>query len=1481
MSKAKRVSEHKQEVTLDTPEFIPRKSPAKKAPGSAVHRTRNTGAEPVSSHAREGRTLRKCWQKTCASVKKRNSKTEPKRFLNETEQQIANTLKNVMKRHKPSKGVWASIVKHARHATTGPKPQDAHSLSVFVTEDFLTECALKFSGNTGSSFMNVMSIADEEARDHYTKSYRSPTFTRMLDGVRNAYQDGTLGSLFELDDTFVRFVEDFIEHDEDTTIDEGLSVQKKGGQYSGSPKWEKENLLESAIDILRGNSYRVLSVNWLFIRSLAAAYIKLRRERRLHLPEDCLSDKELGEMFMLERKCIINLYGSALFSAYTEEIQKEAQEAFRKANPNLSRALSFADVIGRHNDKILSAYVLCMIGAILCGAMGVPAAPVLGPVLAAGATISIVPKLPLVGLAVKETYHNIAEQFARMTGAQVNVVNETIQISMPAAATAGAGASGAAAAAAAALSPTEKFAAAMANTSTTVTNYAGMPATAATLIMTYAVFPRIMFSGYEGKWISKYIEADGGEFDAPSLISPLVASMGIKLFMNTTLCVTPHLKNEALFTVLGLSLYRLYLPLSLIEQPSKVRNFYEIAMSVTARKERSNFAYNSKASIAACVGALAVEFGLHCLSTFVPGVPPGLVVALQSLLRCARIAGWAGPIWHARRTGNVEYSSYFERLFWTDGVKALTAPVILGLFEVCAPYPIANSALLTGDIVVSVFPDIKNAQLMGALTKASGRLAALSSFMRRNGISQEQILELCVATSMEKNPEVAEKTLQRILEKYLNKDQYKDLGLDGIIDDDEDEELEQEEKNGVPRKKIVFEEEDWGDKDDFLNKENFDRNRLSKEDYQKLLGISLLDGDELTPEQERDLLDNGFDSVTEEDYQQLFGALSKKHPFLPLISSGSDLTEEQEDAIRESTRKYDAFSNQEKARINRSVDKFEWHYQEQLASQFTESQKQGLLVAMERFEEEYLDSLPDVLTADQRASIHRSLQNFKGRLKGIIPELEEEEELEYFADHSHDDVRGGKTLVDPRRSVAFSKVIRVSERMGAAPKSRPYHHKESAGHASSTRDGDYVRVCLQSRGTTGRKVHTVAPAAVPISSWGRSRVPFGGLAEKMLEPGDSGSARDYYEDLTPKIYEPEEYEEIETGRYGSLSSGRVNEVLQPGKGVGARSQEEYEEASRGSGFDSRVREILHSDKEAEADRRGSAKSVIVPTTSKSGREEEPESCQEKGGDHPKARRARGSQQECYEDQHLSQSSERRVIKKINGEEVQSSRDGFSLSAKILSALNGDSGEDLSEVEEDYIQYRHQHRNAPTGRAASRQTRGGRRRAVKEFHNFSDQRDIGDRFGFSPDDGYHHRVSHYDIDDVHEGAEHVRITPSFGYAGGGTGESVHYDEESSVAQRRNVRQASAAVPTRGSGIKTTRARRRVAEVSQPAPTRTVAQYTEQPVPPAIKSRKVNTSKKPMSLQEAWEGQNRTQQGKPSSKVVGQSLEGRHKDTRHRL
>ncbi|MGN7678636.1 MAG: Cpg1 family polymorphic protein [Anaplasma sp.] len=1493
MPRGKKISEREQEMAPDTSEFTSRRSTARKASESAARKTHNTGAGPVPSHAHGGKTLRKRWQQTSASVKK-GAVTTPKGFLNETEQQLTNTLKNVMNRHKPSKGFWGKVVKKARQTTTGPKPQDAHNLSVFVTEDFLTECALKFSGNTGSAFMSVMSIADKEAMDHYTKTYRSPTFAKMLEGVRDAYRAGTLGNLFELDDTFVKFVEEFIEDDDDITLEKGLSVQKKDA--SGSHQWEKEDLLASAMDILRGDSYRVLSVNWLLLRSLATAYIKLRREKRLYLPEDCPSDKELGEMFTLERKCMINLYGSALFSAYAEDIQREAQEAFKKANPVVSKSLAFADSVGKHNNKILSAYVLCMIGAILCGAMGVSAAPVLGPILAAGATISILPKLPLLGVAAKETYQNIAEQFARMTGAQVNVVNETIQISMPAAAgaaaTAGAATVGTAAAAApavaaagaaapvaaatgaaaagtaaAALSPTAKFAAAMANNTTTITNYAGMPATATTLIMMYAVFPRIMFSGYQGKWISKYIETDGsGEFDPPSLISPLVASMGIKLFMNTMLCVTPHLKNEALFTVLGLSLYRLYLPLSLIEQPSKVKNFYEVAMSVSARQDRSDFTYSNKTSIAACVGALAVEFGLHCLSTFVPGVPPGMIMALQSLLRCARIAGWAGPIWHARRKGNVEYTNYFERLFWTDGVKALTAPAILGLFEVCAPYPIANTALLTSDIVVSVFPDMKNAQLMGALTKASGRLAALSSFMRRNNISPEQVLELCVATSMEENPEVAEKTLQRILEKYLSKDQYKDLGLDGIIDDDEeDEELEQEQEEKAPRKRIAFEEEDWGDEDDLLNKKDLDFDQLSKEDYQKLLGIPLLGKDELTPAQKRDLLDNGFDSVKEEDYQQLFGALSKKHPFLSLISSGNNLTEEEEEAIRESTRRYNEFSDKEKAKINRSVDKFERHYQNQLASQFTESQKQGLLVAVENFEEEYLSSLPDVLTKEQRNSIRRSLQNFKDRLKGIAPDLEEEEELEYAVDSVRDDFHDGETLVASRRGAAPSKVIRVSERMGATSKSRSYYGEERISrHASSIRDDECVRIHPQSRDTTGRGIRTTSSVAVPISSLEGSGVPFGGLASKMLGSEHRGSTRDYYEDVAPEAYESEEEDEVETGR-GSGFNGRVNKILRSGKGTGARDQEEDEEAGRGSEFNGRVKKILQSDKEEEVDRRGSAKSVTVPTKSKSKREEEPESPRARSG----ARRARSNQQqeEYDEDQHQPRSS-RKVVKKINRKEARSSHGGSSLSDRILNALNGDSEEDLSEMEEDDIQYRYQ--SASTGLTAPRQIRG--RGEVEEFDDFSDPAGIRDQFGLSSSgNGRHLRVSRYDVDDVHEGAEHVRITPSFGYAGGNAGGSGYYDEEASGgARRRNVKQTSAV---------STRARGRVAEASRSAPTRTAAQHTqltERSSAPATKSRRVNTSKRPMSLQEAWEGQNR-----PGSRVVGQSLErgGRNNTTRH--
>ncbi|ACM49154.1 Cpg1 family polymorphic protein [Anaplasma marginale] len=898
----------------------------------------------------------------------------PKRFIDATETHLIELLQTTMKQHNPWTGLKGKAVGLLRDITI-PKPQDAHNLSVFVTEDFLSKIAGTYEReHVGGAFMTVLSLADEEVREHYLRPNRSQTFARMLIEFRNALKAGHIeGSLSDLS-TFTDFVEKIVNqsvggitYEQGVVIDtmddtipkegdptpmeralndkKGVKLKKKkaesqtAGMYlgSGGSSGNREDAAKSAVEILIGKDYRLLSPDWLIMRSLAIAYLLKRKEMGLPVEERCPDEEDLEAMFHQERKCAALLYGCVLLSTYVEEIRQEAIRAYEKANPKVSKILKMCKKISEHSGKVLVAYTSFMAASLIATL----ASGGVGPAAVCGAALGYTAAAGSLALS--------APQLGLLAAQGVKSLGKTLGI------TAAEGAA-ATAAAGAAVESTTAAATATAAEVARFTSPVALPATIMQTLMMYITFPRIMFSGYEGEWIRKYTESDGGkkEFKPPSMWSPLVASMGIKLMMNTMLGFTPHIEYKPLTTALGWSLYRLYLPLSLIEQPSKVRNAYEVAIAATSRKDVSNFPYSTKTTILCCLVGLAVELALHAA---VGTMPTAVSQALNFLVKTARIGAWIGPIIHARRHGNPVYTREFEQVFWTDGFKALTAPPILLLFEIASSSPTFNTAVLAGDILISVIPDVICGNKLGALNVTAGKIVALESLMR-TALSQKSLLELSVAMAVQEEPSAAQEHLQTLLEKHFGKDQYKDLGLDIKLDEDGTRNLSLE----AERKwRAVIENAVSSDAED-------GEVNLSADQVQDLIR-------ELAEVYSKSDTNKGANNSDEET---VLRALEGQHPFLAVLR-GSELTKEQKAAMKASAEKLSKLDADTQKRINKALDDFEEEYHNRLIATMTDKQREMLAQAVDQL----LDNikLPDALTRQQKNDLKKSVESFRDRVR--------------------------------------------------------------------------------------------------------------------------------------------------------------------------------------------------------------------------------------------------------------------------------------------------------------------------------------------------------------------------------------------------------------------------------------------------------------------------------------------------------------------
>ena len=738
----------------------------------------------------------------------------PRRFLNSTETALVSLVKKVMQRHKPyGPGLRRSFINFVRSFSVGSKPRDAHSLSVLVTEDLLVEVTNEFdSADISSSFVNVMSLADEEVLGHYSRSGRSPFFASMLTELLEELK--TRGSYYnnEWDLSFFQgFVSRFL--------------------FNHKENLSNEHLNQALEILISPGHYRLLSVNWLLLRFLAAGYVEVARgasgvqqgfvassssqtraslrgvftsgheevdndretveavrsSETLSNMQDGSQSQHFGLLFVLpEReslKCMLedeveammSLYSLVLFGQYVNEEYQTSKTYFKQAYPAIDWILmKCGALLGRIGSASMVFYMGSMVGAILAMVSGE-----MGQGESQGtANLSALQKY--VGM-VESVFTNMV--YPRATS---NSTGNTL---------------------------TEIFASAQAPR---LQNYSAMPASLSVLIIMYLSIPIIMFGGFASKWISSKIESRGGaRFVQPKLMSPIVVTQGFRLVLNTLLTGTAHIAERATNEFLNWTVKRIYLPISLTSQPAKTTSFINAAMAASPTNRHRQVTLSTKKCIIATLLAIPPEFGVHALTNAEQlgySYNPTLKVVgliLNTILKCGRICGLFAPSLYARKytPDDYAYSSYFEQLLWIDGVKAITAPAVLIGLDL-AVGPLASTIVLTLDSLVSFIPDIMLGIRYDMLNKTASKLTALNTWLYRNNLSSQEVLKLAAMATLEDVPGAAQASLMYMLEKRLKKNIVQDLGMDLILDNPEQEaeelgeEIEEQEERTLPSQVI-------------------------------------------------------------------------------------------------------------------------------------------------------------------------------------------------------------------------------------------------------------------------------------------------------------------------------------------------------------------------------------------------------------------------------------------------------------------------------------------------------------------------------------------------------------------------------------------------------------------------------------------------------------------------------------------------------
>lgn len=701
-----------------------------------------------------------------------------KRFLNTTEKSLVLLVKQVMRRHQPPTGFRRAFYNAVRRISTGRKPYNAHGLSLLVTEDMLVEITNLFGTlDTSAAFMNVMALADEEVIEHYTHNGRAPVFVEMLNEAKSQIRKGRLVSKDWGIDTFSSFI--------------------KGYFQSHSMRFNAEHLRQAFEILMSPNGYRILSVNWLLIRLISAAYVATAastdadRELLYKAASTAASMEDtdngafasllvnadvcaLKEMLAAEQTSMVNLYGSVLLGPYVNEVQQSVAGEFKRENKFLSAVLNACSAMLVPVGKVsMMFYCGSMIGSIIQQMSG--EVPVDNEAFCktydAECAANTVPQVLVSNL---DSGHDTYKRKQCLAGLQ-NRFGVDYACPVPNATT------------------WQEVIRHASSESMKMANLSAIPASCSVLVVIYLSMPLISFSEYVAEWIGRRTASrlDRSRFLAPSKFSLYTVTAIIKLVINTFLTMTTHLSNRLFSSVVNWTVTRVYFPLSLIEQPLKTTSFYNIAMSAASSTRHVRIVPSKVKCIAAALIAVPFEYTGHILQNWqmvsgsaLSGPAYAAVTATVFVIKTARIAAMFGPILLARyQRKNLPFSSQFEKVFWYDGIRCITAPLVLLSFEWAKGNLLRTTIVLTADSLVSYVPDMMSGSAIDSLRDTGSRLAALESWIEEHFKREDTVAQLATVTSMETVPGGACGILEKVLEKHFKKDVIIDHGMDLVLDD--------------------------------------------------------------------------------------------------------------------------------------------------------------------------------------------------------------------------------------------------------------------------------------------------------------------------------------------------------------------------------------------------------------------------------------------------------------------------------------------------------------------------------------------------------------------------------------------------------------------------------------------------------------------------------------------------------------------------
>ncbi|WP_230952763.1 Cpg1 family polymorphic protein, partial [Anaplasma phagocytophilum] len=708
-----------------------------------------------------------------------------KRFLNDTEKKLLSLLKSVMQHYKPRTGFVRALLNVLRTIGPGKPRETAHHLSVLVTQDFLIEVIGSFGSQAiAPSFLNIMALVDEEALNHYARPGRAPMFADMLRYAREQIRRGNLLQHRWDVETFASFVDSYL--------------RRRHERVSA------EHLRQAMQMLYAPASYRVLSTNWLLLRLLAAGYVRNAVEvidsnelgptspvsSRERTAVDSLlgnyDEEALSEMLETEKGVMTSLFGIVILSTYVNELRAEVAQEFTEHNRFLSRVLSTCSaLLGPLGTTAVVAYCASMFSSIIQQAINPSSCNLIHGTNINGINITgNVTGININGTNINGTNIN----GTNINGTNINGANITI-INITGIITEILGGPDC-------VKRNDSLSAILSNwtgESFAATNESAWPASIAVLTTMYLALPIIAFGGYAAQWVGRRMASRGrGGFTPPAMFSMLSGAVCAKLGLNTFLTLTAHVSHRAFNTALNWSVTRLYLPLSLIEQPKKIGLFVNSAMSAAWSSRRLRFEPSSRACAIAAALSIPFEYAGHVVaklhiispSAHWNTIPPACRNILSFTVKHARVAAFFGTLIAARRhLRDMPYSRRLERIIFADGVKAVTAPAALLALDLAAGNVFLSTVVLTVDSIISLVPDMICSANVDMLNNAGSQLAALEQWLAEN-LGEEGLLKMAVLTSLQRLPGSTHGELEKILEEFYNKDQIIDHGVDLIIDDD-------------------------------------------------------------------------------------------------------------------------------------------------------------------------------------------------------------------------------------------------------------------------------------------------------------------------------------------------------------------------------------------------------------------------------------------------------------------------------------------------------------------------------------------------------------------------------------------------------------------------------------------------------------------------------------------------------------------------